>query len=46
MSRPIKAAANSLGARVVFGLLMLCAALPAKAADDLPVAAFFGTFQG
>ena len=46
MSGPIKAAANSLGARVVFGLLMLCAALPAKAADDLPVAAFFGTFQG
>lgn len=46
MSGPFKAAAKSLGASVVFGMLTLFAALPAKAAGDLPVEAFFGTFQG
>ena len=46
MNGSIRAAAKSLGAMVVSGVLMLSAALPAKAADNLPISAFFGTFQG
>jgi hypothetical protein len=41
-----KAAVKSLGVFVVSGLLMLSGSSWAVAADDLPVAAFFGSFQG
>lgn len=46
MTGRIKAAVGGMGGWAIWGLLMLWASSPAAAVDNLPIEAFFGTFQG